>query len=130
MTYKFIIEVGLYLGVIFLISSMAILALQQLSEASDSIDRYIALRRIGASKESINRTIFIQTLAYFSIPITLALVHSAVGLKAANDFISRYNDSNMGMAILVTIIIFLIIYSGYFYTTYTGYKNIISSKMK
>lgn len=125
-----ILFVGIYLGVIFLISSMAVLALQQLSEASDSIDRYIALRRIGASKASINKTIFTQTLAYFSIPITLALVHSAVGIKVANDFISMYNDPNMGMAVLVTIIIFLIIYGGYFYTTYTGYKNIVKSKIK
>lgn len=125
-----ILFVGIYLGVIFLISSMAILALQQLSEASDSVDRYIALRRIGVSKASINKTIFTQTLIYFSIPIALALVHSAIGIKVADDFISRVSDSNMGMAILVTITLFLIIYSGYFYTTYTGYKNIVASKIK
>lgn len=125
-----VLFVGIYLGLIFLISSMAILALQQLSEASDSVDRYIVLRRIGASKASINKTIFIQTLSYFSIPIALALVHSAIGIKVVDDFISRYNDSNMGIAILVTIIIFLMIYAGYFYTTYIGYKNIVASKMK
>lgn len=58
---------GLYLGMIFLISSMAVLALQQLSEASDSIERYKALKRIGANKKMINKTIFLQTLIYFSL---------------------------------------------------------------
>ena len=37
-----ILYIGLYLGVVFLISSAAVLALQQLSEASDSSDRYKA----------------------------------------------------------------------------------------
>ena len=55
---------------------MAVLALQQLSEASDSIERYKALKRIGANKKMINKTIFIQTLIYFSLPVILALIHS------------------------------------------------------
>ena len=79
-----ILFVGIYLGIVFLISSMAVLALKQLSEASDSIDRYISLRRLGVSKKSINKTIFMQTLVYFSIPVVLAFVHSIVGIKVTN----------------------------------------------
>ncbi|MGL4738984.1 MAG: FtsX-like permease family protein [Cellulosilyticaceae bacterium] len=125
-----ILFIGIYLGLIFLISSMAVLALQQLSEASESIERYTALKKIGASKASINKTILVQTLIYFSIPITLALVHSVVGIWVANDFISQFNAPNMGMAVGVTVIVFLLVYSGYFYTTYITYKNIVSSKIK
>ena len=33
-----VLFIGIYIGIVFLISSMAVLALQQLSEASDSID--------------------------------------------------------------------------------------------
>ncbi len=58
--------IAIYLGLVFLITSMAVLALQQLSEASDSIERYKALKRIGANKKMIDKTIFIQILAYFS----------------------------------------------------------------
>ncbi|MBH9834125.1 hypothetical protein FE506_19000, partial [Clostridioides difficile] len=64
-------------------NSMAVLALQQLSEASDSIDRYVSLKKLGASKNSISKTIFTQTLMYFSIPVGLALVHSVVGIQVA-----------------------------------------------
>ncbi|WP_331496722.1 response regulator [Romboutsia sedimentorum] len=51
--------IGIYLGIVFLISSMAVLSLQQLSEASDSIERYKSLKRIGANDKMINKTIFV-----------------------------------------------------------------------
>ena len=39
---------------------------------------------LGGSKKSINKTIFMQTLVYFSIPVVLAFVHSIVGIKVTN----------------------------------------------
>ncbi|MGO1356484.1 MAG: FtsX-like permease family protein [Alkalibacterium gilvum] len=121
--------VGIYLGIVFLISSMAVLALQQLSEASDSIPRYISLKKLGASKKNIIKTIFVQTLIYFSIPIGLALVHSIVGIQVANDFISAFNKPDIGTASLITAGFLSSIYAIYFYTTYIGYKNIVLSKI-
>ena len=120
-----ILFIGIYLGIVFLITSMAVLALQQLSEASDSIERYKSLRRIGATEKMINKSILTQTFIYFSLPIMLAFIHSAVGIKVANDFIEMFNKPDIGASSIITIGIFLIIYGGYFYATYTGYKNII-----
>lgn len=124
-----ILFIGIYIGIVFLISSMAVLALQQLSEASDSIDRYISLKRLGANRKSINKTIFIQTLVYFSIPVVLALVHSVVGIKVASNFIALYNQPNITQSSLITAGIFIIIYGIYFYITYSGYKNIIKNNI-
>ena len=95
-----ILFVGIYIGIVFLISSMAILALQQLSEASDSIERYKSLKRLGSSTKSINKTIFVQTLVYFSIPVALAVVHSIVAIVVANDFISMFNQPDIGSSSL------------------------------
>ncbi len=120
---------GLYLGMVFLISSMAVLALQQLSEASDSIERYKALKRIGANKKMINKTIFLQTLIYFSLPVILALVHSIVGIIVVNKEISNFNQIDIRFSALMTAVIFMIVYAGYFYTTYTGYKNIVRNNI-
>ena len=111
----------------FLISSMAVLALQQLSEASDSIDRYKALRKLGANDKMINKTIFAQTLIYFTLPIGLAFVHAVVGIKVANEFIAMYNSPNIGVSSLITALVFILVYLGYFYSTYIGYKNIIKN---
>lgn len=122
-----VIYVGLYLGIVFLISSAAILALQQLSEASDSIDRYKSLRKIGATQKMINRTIFKQTSIYFILPLLLAIVHSVFGIIVVNDFVKVFGQSDIIGSSLMTLLILLIIYGGYFVTTYTGYKTIVKN---
>ena len=124
-----VLFIGIYIGIVFLISSMAVLALQQLSEASDSIDRYKSLKRLGASEKDINKTIFIQTLVYFSLPVILAFIHSVVGIKVANDFVSVYNKPDIMGSSLITAGIFMIVYIIYFYITYSGYKNIVKNKI-
>ncbi len=35
------------------------------------------------------------------------------------------NKINNGSSILITVLIFVIVYLGYFYITYAGYKNIV-----
>lgn len=124
-----VLFIGIYIGIVFLISSMAVLALQQLSEASDSIDRYKSLKRLGASEKDINKTIFIQTLVYFSLPVILAFIHSVIGIKVANDFVSVYNKPDIMGSSLITAVIFMIVYIIYFYITYSGYKNIVKNKI-
>ena len=122
-----VIFVGIYLGIVFLISSMAVLSLQQLSEASDSIDRYKLLKRISANDKMINQTIFIQTLIYFTLPSALAFIHSVVDINVVSGLISAFGKPNIGLSSLITGVIFIVIYMGYFYATYTGYKNIIKN---
>jgi putative ABC transport system permease protein len=122
-----ILYVGIYIGIVFLISSAAVLALQQLSEASDSIDRYKSLRRIGASRKMINKTIFIQTLIYFVMPLALAVIHSIVGINVANDFIGLYGNTDIGASAMITALLIIAVYGGYFYATYIGYKNVTNT---
>ncbi|WP_195428246.1 FtsX-like permease family protein [Clostridium sp. D46t1_190503_E9] len=120
-----ILFIAIYLGIVFLISSAAILSLQQLSEAADSKERYSSLKRIGASKRMINKTIFKQTIIYFMIPLILAIVHSIVGISVINDFIVLFNKPSIGLSSFVTLFTLVAIYAGYFYATYTGYKNVV-----
>ncbi|UJA30621.1 FtsX-like permease family protein [Clostridium sporogenes] len=124
-----ILFVGIYLGLVFLITSMAVLALQQLSEASDSIERYKALKRIGATSKMIDKTIFRQTLIYFALPMILALIHSMIGINVVSDYISVFTKIDISFSSLITALIFSVVYAGYFYTTYTGYKNIVESNI-
>ncbi|EJS10552.1 ABC transporter permease [Bacillus sp. MYb56] len=122
-----ILFIGIYIGIVFLITSMAVLALQQLSEASDSIDRYKSLKRIGSNGTMIDKTIFIQTFVYFSLPVILALIHSVVGIYVVNNFINAFQQTDITLPALMTGLVFLVVYVGYFYTTYVGYKNIVKS---
>lgn len=122
-----VLFIEMYLGIIFLISSMAILAIQQLSEASDSIERYKSIERLGANENMINKTIFIQTLIYFGLPISLAFIHSIVGIKVIYTFIESLYNPDIKYTLISTAIIFVVVYFAYFYTTYIGYKNIVKN---
>ncbi len=46
-----VVFIAIYLGIIFLIASSAILALKQLTESSDNRQRYIILRKIGCDEK-------------------------------------------------------------------------------
>ena len=52
-----LIYVGLYLGIIFAISSVTVLAITELSTSSDNKERYKILRELGASDKMINRAL-------------------------------------------------------------------------
>lgn len=122
-----VLFIGMYTGIVFLIASMAVLALQQLSEASDSIERYKSLKRIGSNQRMIDKTIFTQTLVYFSLPIILALIHSVVGIIIVNDLMSKLQPTDITIPAIMTALALIVVYAGYFYTTYIGYKNIVKS---
>lgn len=123
-----ILFVTIYLGAIFLLTSAAVLALQQLSEASDSIGRYNSLRKIGVSQSMINKAVFKQTLIYFGAPLSLAIVDSIVGLIFTNKFVSIYGNQNILLPSLLTFVLLMIIYIGYFIATFISYKNVIREK--
>ena len=116
---------AIYIGSVFLIASAAVLALQQLSEAADNIDRYSLLRKIGVDEEMINRSILVQIAIYFMIPLSLAIVHSIVGLKISSDIVSVFGDGSIMNYIIVTMIIMIIIYGGYFIAAYNGAKKML-----
>lgn len=122
-----IVFLGIYLGLVFLISSAAVLALQQLSDASDSLERYNSLKKIGVTETLINKAILIQNSIYFVVPLALAIIHSIVGIIVINEVFRTYSQSIIGKSLLGIAFALIIIYGGYFYATYTGFKNIIKN---
>ena len=78
-----IVFLAIYLGIIFLISSSAILALKQLTESSDNKLRYSILRKIGADDRMINHSLFLQIGIFFAFPIVIAIIHSIFGIQFA-----------------------------------------------
>lgn len=117
--------VGIYLGIIFLLTSSAVLALQQLSEAADNRQRYEILEKIGADEHLINKTLMKQIAIYFMLPLALACVHSIVGIKVANDVISSMGHVNVIGNTLATAAVILIFYGSYFLATYFSSKSLI-----
>lgn len=116
---------AIYIGIVFLITSAAVLALQQLCESADNSYRYELLKKIGVDDEMIKRSLFYQIGIYFMVPLSLAIVHAIVGLKISGDIVSIFGNANMLKYILYTMIAVVLIYGGYFIATYNGAKKII-----
>lgn len=120
--------IGLYLGIIFLISSAAILALKELSESTDNIERYNMIRKLGASEEMINKALFKQIGVFFMFPLLVAIIHSIFGIKFANTLLESIGTTGLLVSNIMTAIFLVTIYGGYFLLTYMCSKNIISKK--
>lgn len=116
---------AIYLGFVFLITSAAILAIQQLSEAEDNKYRYELLMKLGAENSMLNKALFHQIAIYFLLPLMLAVVHAVVGLKVANDVIRMFGKMDVVSSIVATSAFIILIYGAYFICTYIGSKNII-----
>ncbi len=120
--------IAIYIGLVFLITSAAVLALQQLSEASDNTERYSLLRKLGTDEKMINRALFSQIGIYFFIPLSLAIVHSIVGIRVANNVVAILGHIDIVGNSVFTAAIFLLIYGGYFLATYFGSKSMIQQR--
>ena len=75
---------GLYLGIVFLIASIAILALKELTESTDNKERYKMLRKLGVDEKMINKSLFRQIAIFFIFPLLVAIIHSIFGIEFAN----------------------------------------------
>ena len=119
--------IGLYLGIIFLISSAAILALKELSESTDNKERFRMLRKLGTDEAMINKALFRQIGIFFMFPLLLALVHTVFGIKFCLIILEGFVE-NMTPSIIMTAIFLIVIYGGYFLITYECSKNIIKER--
>lgn len=117
--------IGLYIGLVFLISGAAILALKELSESADNVERYRVLKKLGADESQINSSILKQTSLFFVFPLFLAIVHSVFGIKFSNLLFDFIGTGSVISSILTTGAILLLIYGGYFVITYISCKNMI-----
>ena len=117
--------IGLYLGLIFLMASAAILALKELSESSDNKEKFIALRKIGVDEKMLNRALFNQIAIFFALPLILAIIHSIFGIQVCNYILETFGNEKLLLSIVMTACFLGIIYGGYFLITYFCSKNII-----
>ena len=120
--------IGLYLGIIFLISCAAILALKELSESSDNVEKFNMLRKIGVDEKMINKALFRQIGIFFMFPLLVAIIHSVFGIKFCNFLLSAFGATNLVSSIIGIAIFIVAIYGGYFLVTYICSKNIIKEK--
>lgn len=76
----------------------------------------------------VDHALLIQIALYFFLPLSLAAVHSIVGIHVANRLIADVGHMDILGNIVMTAAIFLVVYGAYFLATYWGSRSMIRQK--
>lgn len=114
-----ILFTGFFLGLVFLTATGSIIYFKMITEASNDIEKYDILRKIGISKRDITRSIASQVFIIFALPLGIGIFHASFALKAFGDMLAGDEKS----AFLVAIIFYVCIYAVYYLLTLRHYKS-------
>ncbi|ALL21469.1 FtsX-like permease family protein [Bacillus tropicus] len=117
-----VIFAGVFLGLVFLAATGSIIYFKQLTEATIDQDKYIILRKLGVSKQTIFKSIAKQIAFIFILPLTVGSLHSIVVLKA----LSNTLGIDIFIPVLTTIVAYTLIYFAYYILTVKSYNNIVN----
>lgn len=121
---------ALYIGFVFLISTAAVLAVQQLSNTADSLPRYRMLSRIGCGPKMINRSLLIQILVYFLLPLAVAACHAACAIGVLSEELFTAVGVSVTGPIGMAAAMVTVIYGGYLLITYLTSKSAVAGALK
>lgn len=120
--------VAIYLGIVFMVTCAAILAIQQLTEASENKSRYELLAKLGADKKMLNKALFIQIFCYFIFPLVIGVIHSIFGLIAVQKTLMDFLMMDISSMLIPTGVFISVVYVAYFLLTYISSKSIVNKK--
>ena len=117
--------VCVYMSFIFVAIVVTILAIQSLSDSTKYQYRYMVLNRLGVKNEQLYKTIRKQLYILFALPAIYPIIISFVTVYLLNRIYAPLLPSSTVYLsyFLISIIIFLLIYSIYFIATYFGFKR-------
>lgn len=117
---------AIYIGFVLVVACAAILALQQLTSASDNRKRYELLNKLGAQKHLLNASLAKQIGLVFLAPVIVAVAHTLCAMSTIVPFISIFGHMDILSVSLITGVVFLIVYGVYYLITYFSARSIIN----
>ncbi len=117
--------IGLFYGIAFVLSAMAILALQQLSQAADSLSRYRLLKDLGVESKMICGSLKAQLAVYFGMPLVAALVHDMVGMTLVALLAAGAGAAHFWPMVAGTVLCELGLMAVYYLVTYGECRRIL-----
>lgn len=117
-----------YIGLIFLLICAALLSLKQLTETADNVYRYGLLQKLGTDGKLLYGALFKQIAVFFIIPLLVAGIFSAFGISKMMAIIEEFLNMHIATNIGFTVMMFLIVYGGYFLATYLSCKRMVQEK--
>ncbi|MGN4426464.1 FtsX-like permease family protein [Bacillus cereus group sp. MYBK30-1] len=114
---------GFFLGIAFLAMMASCLMFKILSGASKDITRYQMLRKIGVRRELLTKSIYKELFLVFLFPAIVGIAHVLVGMN-----IFGFILIDPYFRIWLPIVIFVVIYTIYYFITVQLYKGIVLPK--
>lgn len=119
---------AVYIGFVLVVACAAILAIQQLTAASDNRLRYRLLDKLGASRGMIDGALFKQIVIAFVFPLLLAVCHSACALTVVMEVVEMFGHVDIAVPAAITAAGFGAVYCLYFVLTYFQARGVIHSE--
>ena len=116
---------AIYIGLILVVACAAILAIQQLTGASDNAQRYRLLSKLGASSRMISGSLFKQIGVAFIFPLLLAIAHTICAMTVVIDVVEVFGSIDIGAISLIAAGCFLAVYGIYFLITYFTARSVV-----
>ena len=121
---------AVYIGFILMLTTAAVLAIQQLSETTDSLPRYRRLATLGADRRMVLCSLKVQTGIYFILPLCVAACHSACALSVLNAALfGELGVDTSGSTALAALVI-ASIYGAYLLVAYLTSRSMVKSVLR
>ena len=123
-----LVYLALYIGFIFLMTTAAVLSVQQLSEVADSIPRYRLLAQLGCDRGMVLRSLRTQIVIYFVAPLLVAGCHSACTISLLyKNLLSLWGASAVTNTLASGIALVVAVYAVYLASTYLVARSAVVS---
>ena len=128
MSYGGLFFLGIFIGTLFLMATVLIIYYKQVSEGYDDKERFEIMQRVGMSKQEIRKTIRVQILMVFFLPLIFMMIHIAFAFPIITKLLALFGLMNTQLflaATIGTIVIFASIYALIFNLTAKTYYKIV-----
>ena len=123
-----LVYLALYVGFVFLMTTAAVLSVQQLSEVADSIPRYRLLAQLGCDRDMVLRSLRTQIGIYFVAPLLVAGCHSACAICILyKNLLSLWGTGAITSMLAVGIALVVAVYAIYLAFTYLVARSAVIS---
>ena len=123
-----LVYLALYIGFVFLMTTAAVLSVQQLSEVADSIPRYRLLAQLGCDRAMVLRSLRTQIGIYFVAPLLVAGCHSACTISLLyKNLLSIWGASAVTGTLAIGIALVVAMYAIYLASTYLVARSAVVS---
>lgn len=120
---------ALYIGLVLLVTTAAVLAIQQLSETSDALPRYRTLAELGCDGRMLNVSLGVQTAVYFLAPLCLAACHTACAVGVVSSGLLGYFGTDADSAIALAAVMTAVVYGAYLLATFFASRSIMRASL-